>query len=380
MLFVVWPHRGDLVLPAAAGRMRVRHRIEMWQQRLNPITLFVGYRWLAWFAAGIALTLPGRPTGSLPRDAGLLLIILLATLAVTGQAHGYLRLMQHRPTLLLLDGMLGWLMIALSGGAFWPFFPSALGSLIVPALLFGWMGALIGGVSFGLFYLISPLFLPDMQSVAHQAVAAPIFALAWAAFNAWHQQSANARQQPDCKEDGRVSPAQKADHAFLPGAESGNTPAPWYPSPIARISSRQATESAPAVSLRPDLRLAIMQLVESERQRGGLSVQCQIDGPVQRLPTAYQSVLLRTAQEALANVRRHAHASSCHVRLQIDERQVTLLVEDDGVGLLDGTYERPHLHALRALRYRIAEHDGQFSVIEGERGGLTVRVALPLER
>ncbi|MFN3372105.1 MAG: ATP-binding protein, partial [Chloroflexus sp.] len=63
----------------------------------------------------------------------------------------------------------------------------------------------------------------------------------------------------------------------------------------------------------------------------------------------------------------------------IDDRSATLQVEDDGVGLLDGTYERPHLHALRALRYRVAEFDGQLAVFEGEQGGLTVRVTLPLE-
>ncbi|GIV92591.1 MAG: hypothetical protein KatS3mg056_1300 [Chloroflexus sp.] len=37
------------------------------------------------------------------------------------------------------------------------------------------------------------------------------------------------------------------------------------------------------------------------------------------------------------------------------------------------------LHALRALRYRITELDGQLAVFEGERGGLIVRVTLPLE-
>jgi Signal transduction histidine kinase len=90
-------------------------------------------------------------------------------------------------------------------------------------------------------------------------------------------------------------------------------------------------------------------------------------------------VLIRAAQEALSNVRRHAHASSCEVWLRVDEQAATLQIQDDGVGLLDGTYERPHLHALRALRYRVAELDGQLAVFEGERGGLIVRVTLPLD-
>jgi signal transduction histidine kinase len=64
----------------------------------------------------------------------------------------------------------------------------------------------------------------------------------------------------------------------------------------------------------------------------GLNVTVGADG-VGALPPAIEVVLLRAAQEAFANVRRHAHARSVVVRLERADRGVTLTVSDDGRGL-----------------------------------------------
>ena len=58
---------------------------------------------------------------------------------------------------------------------------------------------------------------------------------------------------------------------------------------------------------------------------------------------------------------------------------VALLIQDNGVGLVDGTFHRPGLHSLRAMQYRIAEFGGGLEVFETEGGGVTVRAAMPLE-
>lgn len=50
-------------------------------------------------------------------------------------------------------------------------------------------------------------------------------------------------------------------------------------------------------------------------------------------PTASQrEAIYRAAEEALANIRRHAHAGSVWVRLAIEDHRLVLTVEDDGVG------------------------------------------------
>lgn len=86
-------------------------------------------------------------------------------------------------------------------------------------------------------------------------------------------------------------------------------------------------------------------------------------------------VLLRAAQEALANVRKHAGARRVLLRLQRDDDAVALEVLDDGQGLAPGTAEGV---GLRGMRERVTAGGGTLEVA-GEPGrGTRVRLALPL--
>lgn len=86
-------------------------------------------------------------------------------------------------------------------------------------------------------------------------------------------------------------------------------------------------------------------------------------------------VLLRAAQEALANVRKHAGARRVLLRLSRDEGTVALEVLDDGQGLAPGTAEGV---GLRGMRDRVTAGGGTLEVA-GEPGrGTRVRLELPL--
>jgi DNA-binding NarL/FixJ family response regulator/two-component sensor histidine kinase len=75
---------------------------------------------------------------------------------------------------------------------------------------------------------------------------------------------------------------------------------------------------------------------EVARQMGsaGLRHQFSVRGTPVPLPPAVEEGLLRIAQEALSNVRRHATAGSAQVRLEFDAvaGHISLTVEDDGQG------------------------------------------------
>jgi signal transduction histidine kinase len=131
----------------------------------------------------------------------------------------------------------------------------------------------------------------------------------------------------------------------------------------------------------PDVSLptALEQLAAMAAHQSGLAISASCLGAARPLNASQQAILLRCAQEALLNVRQHARAHSAQLTLSFEPRAVVLSVQDDGVGLLDGTYERPGLHALRAVRYRLAELDGQLAVFDSEGGGLTLRATLPLD-
>jgi signal transduction histidine kinase len=89
-------------------------------------------------------------------------------------------------------------------------------------------------------------------------------------------------------------------------------------------------------------------------------------------------VLLRGAQEALTNVRRHAGASSVVVRLSVtgesERRQVSLHVEDDGIGF-DGSAVRGS--GLEGLRGRVAQVGGAVDVVSAPGEGTRVTLRVP---
>ncbi|MGY1619463.1 sensor histidine kinase [Geodermatophilus sp. SYSU D00691] len=89
-------------------------------------------------------------------------------------------------------------------------------------------------------------------------------------------------------------------------------------------------------------------------------------------------VLLRGAQEALSNVRRHAGATAVVLRLSVvgeaGERQVSVHVEDDGVGFDPGAASGS---GLAGLRRRVAEVGGSVDVVSAPGEGTRVTVRVP---
>ncbi|TMD78092.1 MAG: GAF domain-containing protein [Chloroflexi bacterium] len=100
------------------------------------------------------------------------------------------------------------------------------------------------------------------------------------------------------------------------------------------------------------------------------------------LPARIESALLTIAQEALSNVRRHAQATIVIVTLQVTSEQAMLVVQDNGIGLSQQvlrTYRSNATHlGLKGMRNRLEELDGQFSLVNGEEGGLIVKAVVPL--
>nr|BAW35604.1 putative two-component system sensor kinase [Streptomyces sp. RK95-74] len=108
----------------------------------------------------------------------------------------------------------------------------------------------------------------------------------------------------------------------------------------------------------------------------GLEVRCSVEGEERPLPMAVSVVLLRSVQEAIANVRKHAEqARTVDVIVAFDEAGVRLLVRDDGVGFTpDGTQEG---YGLRGMQARMEEIDGMASITSSPGRGTTVEVNVP---
>jgi two-component system sensor histidine kinase UhpB len=114
-----------------------------------------------------------------------------------------------------------------------------------------------------------------------------------------------------------------------------------------------------AVELRPsmldDLGLvAAVQAHVDDLNASGVRATLAADGLDGRLPSEIELALYRVAQEALTNVVRHARASAVTVRLSRSGRQVTLEVQDDGIGFDAASPQRPGGLGLAGMRERMA--------------------------
>jgi signal transduction histidine kinase len=124
-------------------------------------------------------------------------------------------------------------------------------------------------------------------------------------------------------------------------AESGKPAGQWrhhFDSAIrlARESLSEARRSVQALQPEPlemaRLPDALAEVAERWSGRSGVDAQVTTTGNARPMRPEIEMALLRTAQEALANVAKHAHASRVGLTLSYMEDEVALDVRDDGVG------------------------------------------------
>jgi signal transduction histidine kinase len=119
---------------------------------------------------------------------------------------------------------------------------------------------------------------------------------------------------------------------------------------------------------------ALARVVDGAGRAGGLDAEIIVSGQPRALSSPAEVVLLRVAQEAVANVIRHAAATTLRVELRYGE-QVGLTVTDDGRGFDTG--RAPGGYGLDGIRLRVAQLDGAVEVASARGAGTALRVALP---
>ncbi|MCY9782302.1 sensor histidine kinase [Nocardiopsis sp. EMB25] len=125
------------------------------------------------------------------------------------------------------------------------------------------------------------------------------------------------------------------------------------------------------------LEAALSRLTERFGRESGVTARLSVNGDPVFLPGAHQVCLLRTAQEALANVRRHARAGRVGVTLGFAPESVELSVTDDGRGFTPLPDSRGH--GLPGMRARAEALGGRVHVASAPGTGTTVRLLLPLD-
>jgi signal transduction histidine kinase len=121
-----------------------------------------------------------------------------------------------------------------------------------------------------------------------------------------------------------------------------------------------------------DLVETVDAFLDRVRRRSELNIAFEHAGQ-SRLPLPVEREVWRIAQEAVANVERHAQASRLDVRWVCGEGGATLEIVDDGTGMPAGSTAKPNSYGLVGMRER-AETIGAALEIDSAPGvGTTIR-------
>ncbi len=117
-------------------------------------------------------------------------------------------------------------------------------------------------------------------------------------------------------------------------------------------------------------------------RRTGWEVAVEVIGDPDILGGSHDVVLLRAAQEALANCEKHAGAATIRIVLDVDPDHVRLHVVDDGAGFDPGAAPSSAAgstggHGMALMRRRADELGGTVDVQSAPGAGTTVTVTLP---
>lgn len=123
-----------------------------------------------------------------------------------------------------------------------------------------------------------------------------------------------------------------------------------------------------------DLNQALLTLMEQLRQTQSLKIQSNVNLPNLPLHTTHQ--IYSILKEGLINIQKHARASHICLRSRTSDREITLELEDDGIG-----FDPEMLHSgygLKGIQERVQLLGGKLMINSAPGMGTQILITLPL--
>ncbi len=132
----------------------------------------------------------------------------------------------------------------------------------------------------------------------------------------------------------------------------------------------------PAELVDSSLTDALTRLIDRFTRETGIRAECRTEGEPAALAVATEVVLLRSVQESLTNVRKHAGADSVTVSVRYAEKSVIVTIADDGNGFMPDRASGGY--GLSAMQSRVAQIFGELSVESAPGRGTVIKVEVPI--
>jgi signal transduction histidine kinase len=134
----------------------------------------------------------------------------------------------------------------------------------------------------------------------------------------------------------------------------------------------------PAI-LEQGLVAALQWMASRFERRSGIVCEFRTSHERLSLPVGVPLVAYRTAQEALTNVSKHAHASRVSIDLSLTGGVLSLEISDDGRGLSQADLAKAQSFGIRGLKERALTVGGWIDLSSGP-GGTTLILSVPLDQ
>jgi len=127
---------------------------------------------------------------------------------------------------------------------------------------------------------------------------------------------------------------------------------------------------------------ALGNYVNEFSSNNGILVEFSVSKPFVQLSPIVELQLLRIAQEALTNVRRHAMASNVELTLKKTGDELEMIVKDNGKGFNLEELEKytPGYHGLNIIKERAEGLGGNLLITTAPGQGTEVKINLPAEK
>jgi two-component system, NarL family, sensor histidine kinase UhpB len=124
-----------------------------------------------------------------------------------------------------------------------------------------------------------------------------------------------------------------------------------------------------------NLAQALQRLATSFEAASNIQIKLDIPDEIAAIDNDQHLVLYRTAQEALTNIQRHAHANQVWIQLEHQNNNIQLIIKDDGVGF--SIDEQHDGFGLRGLRERARMIGGSLKIVTIPGQGTTLKLTIP---
>ncbi len=134
----------------------------------------------------------------------------------------------------------------------------------------------------------------------------------------------------------------------------------------------------PNALIKSGLVSAVREFINKISTTGSLKVNLEIVGLTQRLEQTIETVLFRVLQELVNNIIKHAKASEVGIQLIRHDTEITILVEDNGMGFdVEKTIGKEGGIGLKNIQSRVAFLNGQVYFDSHLGKGTTITIEIP---